>query len=177
MLPHAPVEGHSPTCFSSPTCSHMQSPPLPGEAKLPPDTHTPAAAHTHACSFPVWAWYTARPCGLSSLWGIPSDTPTSPDPSHSGPGCRHKSFTSEQNWAHFALETGWVRGLGPASTPTSSWADPSPSSAGSEGHSVGHGARGRGTGGWGKEACGTTLGKQKWGCGQEVGGWGWGPVG
>ena len=62
-----------------------------------------------------------------------------PHPSHtqSGPGCTDKLFTSYDLGPSMPWKVGWARGPGPACTPTSSGADPSPSSAGpSWGHSV-----------------------------------------
>lgn len=118
--------------------------------------HTPRAQHTVRCLH-------QRP-----MPAVPyPDTP--PHTTQSGTGYTDKLFTSCYNFGpSVPWKGGWAKGPGPACTPTSSGADPSPSSAGSQGHSirpagveVEMGEQGR--------ACEATVG---W---AEAGAWGWGP--
>lgn len=63
------------------------------------------------------------------------DTP--PHTTQSGTGYTDKLFTSCYNFGpSVPWKGGWAKGPGPACTPTPSGADPSPSSAGSQGHSI-----------------------------------------
>lgn len=126
--------------------------------------HAPCSARTGSCALhaesPARAKYMLKTQHVLWVRDLPSHTadmlraqqalrlqerpmPAVPDPDPSlhitepGTGCTDKLFTSSYNLEpSLPWKGGWARGPGPACTPISSGADPSPSWAGSWGHSV-----------------------------------------
>ena len=85
---------------------------------------------------------------------------TPPHTTQSGTGCTHKLFTSYYDLRpSLPWKVGWARGPGPACTPTSSGADPSPSLAGSSAAAA-SGWRGRREK---RESRGRSLWEPQWG--------------